>query len=266
MPTARIDDGLTMYYEDHDFTDPWKRPEAVVIHHGLAGNSRLSYAWVPLLARHYRVIRPDARGCGRSTVPPPGYPWSLSGFARDLKGLLDHLGLEKVHLIGETLGGIIALQLAADNPERLRSVTVCSSPFRLAGVPWHNENEALVEREGTEAWVRKTMAPRLDPTGDPAHVEWMIRQLSSAPRHVILELMRDNDTQDRAAIFRRVRVPTQLIIGEKTAQREGFDPQAMRAMIPGSRLAIIPGAAGYVQHSDPDECVRIWREFVAGLG
>ena len=69
-----------MYYEDDNFSDPWRKPETVVLHHGNSKNTKLWYAWVPLLARQYRVIRLDARGCGRSTVPPEGYDWSLSNW------------------------------------------------------------------------------------------------------------------------------------------------------------------------------------------
>ena len=116
MPTVNLPDNLEMYYDDDDYTDPWRTPETVVLHHGNAKNGRLWYAWVPLLARQYRVARLDARGFGRSTVPPEGYDWSLSGFAGDLLGLLDHLELDKVHLIGETVGGTVALQFALRTP------------------------------------------------------------------------------------------------------------------------------------------------------
>ena len=81
MPTADLPGDLSMYYEDDDFTDPWARPDTVILHHGNAKNARLWYAWVPLLARDFRVIRLDARGFGRSSVPAPGYPWSLDEHA-----------------------------------------------------------------------------------------------------------------------------------------------------------------------------------------
>ena len=56
MPRVTLDQTLEMYYEDDDYTDPWREPEAVVLHHGNAKNSFLWYAWVPLLARQYRVV------------------------------------------------------------------------------------------------------------------------------------------------------------------------------------------------------------------
>ena len=168
MPTVRLEDGLEMYYEDHDFTDPWRTPETVVMHHGNSKSSLLWYPWVPLLAGNYRVVRMDARGFGRSTVPAPGYDWSLEGFALDLKRFLDALGLDRVHLIGETVGGTISLKFASLYPERLRSATICSSPYKFVGAQSYVENRDLVQREGVEPWVRKDAGRRLDPSqADP---------------------------------------------------------------------------------------------------
>ena len=64
------------------------------------------------MARHYRVIRFDMRGMGQSAVPEPGYPFSVDNFAKDLAEFADKLGLEKFHLIGETVGGSISMRYA----------------------------------------------------------------------------------------------------------------------------------------------------------
>ena len=102
MPTAHLPGDLLMHYDDDAYTDPWSPAETVILHHGNAKSAKLWYGWVPLLARDYRVIRIDARGFGRSSVPPPGYPWSLGGFSTDLVHLMEHLDIDKAHLIGET--------------------------------------------------------------------------------------------------------------------------------------------------------------------
>ena len=65
MLTSEIDGYLT-YYDIDDFTDPWKEPEMVLLYHGLGRSVDVWYGWVPVLARHYRVLRTDCRGHGRS--------------------------------------------------------------------------------------------------------------------------------------------------------------------------------------------------------
>jgi len=61
--------------------------------------------WVPLLAADYRVLWFDARGCGETTKPPPGSRMSFSQLAGDAVGLMDKLGIERVHWVGESSGG-----------------------------------------------------------------------------------------------------------------------------------------------------------------
>jgi pimeloyl-ACP methyl ester carboxylesterase len=72
--TARLDESAELFYPIDGFTDPWTRPETMVLHHGVAKNRKPWYAWVPILAQHYRVVHFDMRGMGQSSVPEPGYP------------------------------------------------------------------------------------------------------------------------------------------------------------------------------------------------
>ena len=168
----RLDDGTEFFYKIDDFTDPWTEPETVVLHHGMAKNHQMWFGWVPVLARHYRVVRFDMRGMGRSTVPGPGYDWSIDNFANDLLGLLDRLDLAKVHLIGETVGGSISMRFATLHQERLYSLTACTSPTSFND-PHHGESADLIDREGVAAWVESTITRRLDPDMvDPAYIRW----------------------------------------------------------------------------------------------
>ena len=266
MPTVKLDETLEMYYEDDHFTDPWRTPETVVLHHGNAKSSRLWYAWVPLLARQYRVIRVDARGFGRSTVPAPGYDWSLSGFATDLEHLLNYLGLDKVHLIGETIGGTIALQFAYEHPQRLQTVAACTSPYKFVGVPSYRESYDLVEKSGVEGWVRSTADRRLEPGhSDPAHHEWYAQQMIQTSKHVVMETLAYLSNQDLSPILPQIKTPSLVLVGQNSTMNTSDRAQGMAQLLPNSTLAEISGGTGYIQHSAPEQCVAAWREFVGGL-
>ena len=266
MPYARIDYSLDLYYDDDDFTDPWRRSETVVLHHGNAKNARLWYAWVPLLARQYRVIRLDARGFGRSTVPPEGYRWSLSRFAADLRGLLDHLGLRRVHLIGETVGGAIAMQFAGEYPDRLLSVTACTSPYKFAGNPAYLESRDLVRDQGVEVWARQSAGRRLDPDhSDPGHQEWYISQMSQTPARVVAETLDYLSRQDLTSLLPKIQTPALILTSETHAQENPDRAEGMASLLPNARLRVIPGTTGYIQHSAPRQCVQAWQQFTLSL-
>lgn len=263
MPTANLPGDLSMYYEDDDFTDPWSRPDTVILHHGNAKNARLWYAWVPLLARDFRVIRVDARGFGRSSVPAPGYPWSLEGFATDLANLMDHLRIDRAHLIGETIGGTIALQFAYQHPDRLHTVATCTSPYKFRGIQTYLDYFELVKRDGVEAWVRQTAHRRLEPgASDPRHQQWYIEQMSQTAPHVVLETLAYLATVDLTPVLPRITTRALVLVGEKSSTNTPDRAQSLAALLPRGRLVEVPGASGYVQHSAPAQCVAIWRDFV----
>src|SRR5260370_37038374 len=105
MPSARLDDTLDMHYELDDYTDPWTTPETILLVHGVADTSRAWFAWVPLLARRFLVLRPDLRGFGRSSVPPPRHRWAMAGLAPDFKALIDQRREAGVHIVRQRIGG-----------------------------------------------------------------------------------------------------------------------------------------------------------------
>src|SRR4029434_5134762 len=133
MPTLRIPPDLEMHYAVHDYTDPWRKPDTIRRLHGNAESSLSWYAWVPTLARHYRIVRPDMRGFGASTPMPRDFPWTLDLIIDDFCRLMDTLGVERFHLIGAKIGGTIARAFAARRPERVRTLTVVGTPppYRL---------------------------------------------------------------------------------------------------------------------------------------
>src|SRR5437773_7395276 len=128
MPTLRATPDLVMHYEIDDFTDPWRDRETILMLHGNAESSAAWYAWVPTLARRYRVVRPDMRGFGASTPMPRNFPWTLDVIIDDYCRLMDELGVERFRLVGAKIGGTIARAFAARRPARVRTLTVVGTP------------------------------------------------------------------------------------------------------------------------------------------
>ena len=260
----KLDDGLELFYTIDDFTDPWTTPETVLLHHGMAKNHRLWYAWVPIIARHYRVIRYDMRGMGQSDVPEPGYPWTLDNFAKDLAEVADKLELERFHLIGETVGGSISMLYATQHQERLLSLTACTSPTNF-GDPHHGESADLIEKEGVAAWVESTIGRRLDPQiVDPAYTRWYAQQMAATAGHVVSGFQR-NASGDLRPLLKDVKTPTLIIAAAALREEVLGDFRDAADLFPNGRRVVFPGVSGFIQHILPVPCARVWLEFAQSL-
>src|ERR1700722_3848473 len=129
--TFAASDGLSLTYYVDDFTDPWKPAPTLLLLHAAMGSARRYFAWVPHLSREYRVVRLDLRGHGSSQVPPTEQPLLLERLVTDVAELLDHLGCEAAHIVGNSAGGYLGQQLAMTCPERVRSLALFGSTAGL---------------------------------------------------------------------------------------------------------------------------------------
>jgi 3-oxoadipate enol-lactonase len=118
MARVRVGD-IEVHYEEQG------QGSAVVLVHGLGNDLHLWDEVATDLARLHRVIRYDVRGFGE-TDRPAG-PYTLAGFAIDLAGLLDALAVDRAHVMGLSMGGVIAQRLALDFPQRVRSLVLVST-------------------------------------------------------------------------------------------------------------------------------------------
>ncbi|MCM2360758.1 alpha/beta hydrolase [Pseudomonas sp. SR18] len=112
-------EGCSLHYEEYGHGTP------LVLIHGLGSSSQDWELQIPVLARHYRLIVVDVRGHGRSDKPRERY--SIQGFTHDLVALFEHLSLPPAHVVGLSMGGMIAFQLAVDEPDRVRSLCIVNS-------------------------------------------------------------------------------------------------------------------------------------------
>ena len=271
MPVARIDASLDMYYEIDDYTDPWKTPETIVLQHGNTRSGKFWYAWVPLLARQYKVVRPDYRGMGQSTVLPPGYQVSFSGYAKELRILLDQLGLDQVHLVAEATGGAVAMQFAYEYPERLKSLILCGSlPANAAAVgatlaSWADAEEKEGAEAGAESYVKAQMHIRLDLSkADPDMVDWYAKEMSKTHMESDVLVRRLNAVTNISDLLPKISTPTLIMVGELTAF--GLDLyKDMHRLLPNSELQIFHGAQHHVAHMYPEECANATLAFLRRL-
>jgi pimeloyl-ACP methyl ester carboxylesterase len=118
MPMIPLN-GLDVFYETHGRGDP------VLLVHGLGSSTEDWEPQVDALARDFTVVTYDVRGHGRTGKPRGAY--SVTQFAADAAALISRLGLAPVHVVGLSMGGMIAFQLAADHPELVRSLVIVNS-------------------------------------------------------------------------------------------------------------------------------------------
>lgn len=247
--------GERVYYEVHGEGDP------VVLCHGAGGNHVAWYLQVPDFARTYRVVAWDQRGFGRTTnradQPTP------ANAVVDLIALLDHLGIARAHVIGQSMGGCAALGLALAQPARVRSLVLADT---IGGI-WtdlaQREFEAFVRRAGTLRTDALPLGrhPAIDESllaRDPAHA-FLYQQLQSLndapPASVPLHLRATAHAPEALA---RLPMPVLFVVGGRDAI---FPPAVIRsaaAQIPGARVVEIPGAG----HSPYFEKPREWNEVV----
>jgi 3-oxoadipate enol-lactonase len=249
-----------IYFESVGEGDP------VVLCHGLGGNHASWWQVAPKLAEHYRVVSWDQRGFGNSTRRSGRYgPETAVG---DLFGLLEHLGLGRVHLVGQSMGGWVAMGFALGHPERLRSLVLTDT---LAGVLTPEIRAALGRSEGTRS-------PVVTEVGDHPALgeEFRRRRPDLAFLYQEISSMGDKPGDAemlamlgamRAPIERveRLELPVLLVVGES----DRLCPTAAMALIaeriPGAELHVIPGAGHSPYFEQPERWSRVVGDFLARL-
>jgi pimeloyl-ACP methyl ester carboxylesterase len=263
MPTFRSSADLDQHYEVDDFTDPWREPETILLLHGNAESGLSWYGWVPHLARQLRIVRPDMRGYGQSTPMPRDFPWSLDVLIDDYARLMDSLGVERFHLVGAKIGGVIARAFAARRPERLLTLTVIGSPVPLR--PGRELIPALTkefEEEGVEHWARRTMAGRLGADFPPEGVEWWTKFMARAPVSTIVGFNASINYSDIREDVPRIKAPTLVITTEESGLATVEATRQWQETIPVSELLVVPGNSYHVAASDAEQCAKATLDFI----
>lgn len=129
---------------------------AVLLSAGLGTTLHLWDPQMAALTRHFRVVRYDHRGHGASVA---GEPYTVEAFAVDAVELLDQLGVDRAHVVGISLGGMVAQRLAIDAPDRVDGVVLISTGARLGSAQHWAERARMAREDGTAA-LAPTVVPR----------------------------------------------------------------------------------------------------------
>jgi 3-oxoadipate enol-lactonase len=237
----------------------------VLLVHGLLSDHRL---WDPVVERlmgDYEILRPDLRGHGRSSAPPP--PYTMEQLADDVPALLDALGVQRVHFVGTSLGGMIGQQLAVRHPQRLLSLTLANTgAVQGAAGPW-DERIGLAREKGVAALAEPTLQRWFTPQvrqSAPAEMERL--------RGMLLDVSRDGYVGCATAVrnlaqlelLPRIALPTLVIAGSNDEAIPHAAGEKIAQLVPGARLVSLPtGHQAAVEQ--PEAFVAAWRTFVAGI-
>jgi pimeloyl-ACP methyl ester carboxylesterase len=240
--------GLRMYFEEYGEGSP------LVLLHGGMMTIDLSFATlIPALASRHRVIGVELQGHGRTAdIDRPITPAAL---AADVARLLDHLGIDRAHVLGHSLGGAVTMELAVSYPDRVRSIVPIGEPVRPEGMhpdlsdPSRFATSTRLPTQDDFAAMREAYV-RLSP--HPARFDEFMAAMSTAAG----DLQGWSDAQ-----LAGITAPVLLILGDHdflTIEHAAL----MQHLIPGSQLAVLPGTTHMQATRRPDYLLPMLAHFL----
>lgn len=206
-------------------------------------------AWTPTR----RLLRFDQRGHGRSDVPPP--PYTVDRLGRDAVAVLDAHGLDTVDVCGLSLGGVVALWLAATAPERVRRVVLADTAARVGTEEAWRERAATVRSSGMAGITDLVLARFFSPafrTSGASVVAAVERTLREAPVDGYTGSCDALATADLTDLAGQVRAPCTVVVGTADEATPPAVARELHGLVAGSRLVEIPGAGHLANLERPE--------------
>jgi 3-oxoadipate enol-lactonase len=241
--------------------------EPLLLIQGMSG-THLSWGepFVADLEREFDVVAYDHRGIGRSD--PVSAPFSIAELADDAAGLLDALGWDTAHVLGISMGGMVAQELALRHPERLRTLalgcTYCGGPGSALAPPdtlarlsagMLSGNAELAIRTGFEINVSAAFAAQ---EGAWETFRAMATSLP-APVPVIMLQMQAIAAHDTSARLGGLDVPTLVIHGDDDRMLPVANGRLIASLIPGARLEVLEGVGHMFWWEQPERSAQLVR-------
>jgi 3-oxoadipate enol-lactonase len=254
MPRIQIN-GVHLKYESHGSGFP------LVLAYGLGGNTGMWAGQIEALAAHYRLILSDPRGHGQSDSPPHPDQYSVSISAEDLRGLLDHLGIARAYVGGQSMGGGIAARFALAYPERVAALLLIDSasasglPMSAAMRAMREKTIELAETQGMAAVADYVITAnpnlRTQAEASPAARQRLCQMFldlnPTGYAHTIRALLEETFPTERLS---SLTMPTLVLVGDQDPALEAA--RLTHQQIPGAHLVILP-QAGHLSNLDAPE-------------
>ena len=239
---------------------------------GLADEGACWVDQVAGLGERYRITTFDNRGVGRSATPDG--PFAITDFAADTAALMDELGIEQAHVVGSSMGGAIAQELALAEPDRIRTLvlngTWCRGDRFLHEIfrswMWSAQRADSI-RDFLVAVNLWCFAPRI--WNDGTMDEWLAEAERSEHQQSVdafcrsAEALIGHDSADRIG---EISAPTLVTVGELDLVLPSRFSQEIADRIPGARLVVIPAAGHQPFQEFPDDYNRLLDEFWQSAG
>jgi pimeloyl-ACP methyl ester carboxylesterase len=254
----------TLHYDVSDQTVPW-RPKRlpILFHHGIGASAGIWAGWRPALADAYRLVSFDMRGYGRSNVPAADFKWSLDLLVDDLFAVADAAGLARFHLVGESIGGTVALAAVLARPDRIATLTVSNGAHLGASIQRVEAWRRQLDEGGSKAWSDAFLRDRFhDDALSPERLRWFASEQERWPRDSILNALAVLVGTDLTPRLREIGCPTLLLHPDGSP----FIPVAivadLLAKLPDARLNVYAHARHGLPFSHAAECAQALRAFL----
>ena len=229
----------------------------VLFLHGIRGNRRNWSAQLDAFSKHYRAAAWDARGYGDSDDHPGALQFDY--FGGDVLRVAEHFGVQKLHLVGLSMGGRIARNVALRWPERVQSLTLVSTSPGFDAMSVENVKRFVTERrtQSPES-ARKLLGSR----ARPGAFEELWQSISAMREDSYRKTLEASVAQDRGAPIENIRAPTLVVSGDED---NVYPPEMARDVarrIPGAQLVMIEGAGHLLNLEQPERFNQVVMDFI----
>ncbi len=263
MPTVTANGSRVHYIDSGGGGTP------VLLVHAFPLNAGMWQPQIDSLGGRFRLLAPDLKGFGSSEAPEEMTDYSVDAYADDLRGFLVALGLERVVLVGLSLGGYIALAFLRRHPEVVTALVLADSRAEAdatEGKERRTAQQGQVREQGTAGLIESLAGALLAASTrekNPQIVDHAKRLMDNSPQGFISALEAMKNRPDSTEGLVKITVPTLILVGKNDAVTPPEASRKMHERVRGSHLVVLPDAGHLSNLEAPEAFNRALEEFLS---